>query len=166
MKRKNATETGRQNVNHRIIQRHKDWAVFLFGIGAALILAFGCESSTELGGPGATGTGEARSENTFALTMPVGEIEIMQGETKKVTIGIDRGSEYTQPVEVNLTSPDALKVEPSMLTLAAADKSADVSVSAMSDAPVGLVTITLVGSPPSGRSVDGAIQVRIKEKTE
>ena len=153
-------------MNNEFIKRRYDWAVFLFGISAALILALGCESTTELGGPGATDTGEARTENTFVLTMPVGEVSIMQGETKKVSIGIDRGSEYTQPVEVNLTAPDTLTVEPTTLTLAAGDTSVDISVTAKPEAELGLATITLVGRPPTGRSVDGAIAVRITEKSE
>ena len=88
-----------------------------------------------------------------------------QGESHKITIGIDRGSDFTQPVSMTLTSSEkGLSIDPANPNIAANESKVDVTLTAAEDATIGLTTISLIGEPSSGKSVDGSIQVRITEK--
>ena len=147
--------------------RQDDWVVFLMGFCVACMLALGCEYSTEVGGPGATVDGKTATDNTFTLTLPAGEVDVEQGESKSITIGIDRGATFTQSVDVSLTTgSDAIVVEPNTLKFVGNADNMDVTVRVKPDATVGVATITLVGQPATGKSVDGMIQVRVNKNAD
>lgn len=146
-------------------------SILSLAICAMALLSFGCTKETNVGGPGAApgGSGVADREdagaNTFQLVMPSGEIDITQGETRKLEIGIDRGSKFNQTVSVKLMAPmEGLSLNPQTASFSGDKTEIEFDLIAAADAPVGVTNITLIGSPDSGENVNGGMQVRINEK--
>jgi uncharacterized membrane protein len=93
--------------------------------------------------------GEA--EETFTLNVPTLSTSIVQGETKAVTIGINRGTNFDDDVMLKLGElPQGVTVTPANPTLKAGEEEVKLSVTAAADAALGDFTIKLTGTPAKG----------------
>lgn len=93
--------------------------------------------------------GEA--EETFTLSVPTLSTSIVQGETKAVTIGISRGTNFDDDVMLKLGElPQGVTVTPADPTLLAGQEDVKLSVTAAPDAALGDFTIKLTGTPSKG----------------
>lgn len=144
-------------------------AVGLMLFSLALLNA-GCNKETDVGGPGAAGTGggvadyEGASADSFQLTMPDGEVALKAGETKTWTIGIERGENFNQKVDVTVMAPkEGITVEPSQGSFEGDMSEMEVKITAQAGAPAEKTSISVIGRPESGQSVDAAITVTVSE---
>ncbi len=141
---------------------------------SVMVAAGGCEKESGLGGPGApvnnsgsmtTDNSTENSANTFVLTVPASQIEITQGETKTISIGLERGSEFTQAVDVSLsTTASGLSITPTQINIASGQTNVEVVLTAAADANVGVAKIAATGKPQTGKSVMTNLDVEIQRK--
>src|SRR5262245_44700513 len=126
---------------------------YLYVAMAGLLLLAGCESRSPLGGPGATNPNNENTrvrtpENTFRLTAPAMETNIKQGESKTITIGITRGTDFDQDVKLEFSDPPkGMKIKADDSTLKAGAKEMHVKIDAAADAALGDHTVTVTGTP-------------------
>jgi uncharacterized membrane protein len=139
----------------------------------AMATILGCGETTKPGGPGATKpkenktvgekTGVTTTENTFELKLP-GSTSINQGETKVVTVSINRGKNFDQDVKLDFAGvPTGVKVTPANPSLKASEKSVDVTIAAAADAALGEHTIKVAGAPGTGSATSGELKITVKK---
>jgi hypothetical protein len=120
-----------------------------------LIVLTGCNESTS-GGPGATEppppqreVGE--NENTFTLEAPVTTTNLVQGETKLMTIGIERETNFNQDVEIRFENmPLGVETEPARPVIEHGATEVEFTLRAASDAALGDFVAQIVGHPGTG----------------
>src|SRR5208337_3110247 len=85
-------------------------------LAVALVALVGCGGKDTAGGPGASNaTGKqplyGQAENTFNLTAP--STSLHQGETKDVSIGIKRGTNFQEDVTLKFAEvPQGVTLDP------------------------------------------------------
>jgi uncharacterized membrane protein len=142
--------------------------LFVGLLGAALLAVAGCHPGTT-GGPGTPG-GKGSvlgglAENTFKLDTPTLSTKIKQGETKDVTISIDRGKNFDQDVTLKFEDlPAGVKIEPAGTVIKHGDKEAKVTVHAADDAAVGDFTVQAVGQPAKGETASSKLKITVEKK--
>jgi hypothetical protein len=102
--------------------------------------------------------------NTFTLTVPATETDLERGERKEVKIAIDRGDQFSQAVQLQFKAPAGLQVIPPDTVIKAGEEETTVMLEASETAPLGEVSIELIGIPGSGKSVATTMKVEVKER--
>jgi hypothetical protein len=159
---------------------------YLFVLVGTTLLAFvGCHNyDSPKGGPGKEGkekttttveTGpsgtEVRKETTirpdedtsFKIHNP-GTVSLRQGESKAVTVALDRGRKFTQPVTVTLRPDAGITVTPDKATIAGGDSKTEFMVAAGAAATVGSHSVEITGTPTTGDQTSLKFAVEVKEK--
>jgi uncharacterized membrane protein len=146
-------------------------------LAGSVILAFGCNKS-EPGGPGASGrsqgehtpksmTGGAKGA-TFMLSAPSTTTHLKQGESTKVDVKVDRGSDLKEDITVTFKPENAkgITITPDSHTLKASDKDTkvEVTVTAAPDAAIGDDTIRVTGKAEEGPETHADFKVSVKGK--
>jgi hypothetical protein len=130
-------------------------------VAMSLICAAGCTQGTP-GGPGVQTPvnpqtqstnkpviGEAR--DTFSLRTPMLATSVKQGESKSVSISIQRGTDFDDDVQLSFTEiPTGVTLDPANPTLAKGDKEAKFNITAGADAAIGDFTVKVTGHPTKG----------------
>lgn len=137
-------------------------------LGLALVV--GCECKSPPGGPGAakakstSGPMVGTDNNTLKLKVPAAETSIKQGETKELSIGIDRGTGFDQDVDIRFENlPAGITVAPTNGKWPASEKVPwKVSISAGANAALGHQKLTIVGTPAKGDSTSTTIDIEVK----
>jgi hypothetical protein len=126
--------------------------------GAIALTAFGlagCDhKGSTAGGPGATDPsvrppryGEA--DNTFNLTSS--SMSVKQGDTIAGTIGIKRGTNFSQDVTLAFQNlPKGISLDSSSLAIKSGSTDAQFKLIASDDVAIGEFTINVVGHPANG----------------
>jgi hypothetical protein len=131
----------------------------------AVSLMTGCTEETTPGGPGAATTttdGEpANEEATFKLELPTGAKNIEAGKSDTVSIGIDRGDNFTQDVTVSFMPPPGVTVDPSETTIRSDASEVEVTIRVDPSAQIGEQTISVSGSAGSGPPATGDLKIEI-----
>jgi uncharacterized membrane protein len=151
---------------------------------AALAGMIGCYNTSPPGGPGATSntgsgtshTGSATTEHTgihlpslglgpneFKLKVP-DKVEVKQGETKNIEVGIERGKDFDQDVKLSLSNPPkGVNVTLETNELKASAKEVPIKIEATKDAALGEHEVKVTGTPAKSgapTSVDFKINVK------
>jgi hypothetical protein len=130
---------------------------------AAVVTLIGCGGKDSAGGPGATNpTGKGplygQADNTFNLTAP--STSLKQGETKAVSIGIKRGTNFQEDVTLKFADvPQGVTIDPASPVIKHGDKEREVTVKAAADASLGDFTVKVTGHPTKGG--DGSTDLKI-----
>jgi hypothetical protein len=129
----------------------------------------GCESKSTSGGPGATGgnrTGTlTQPEGTFSLKPPMLSTTVKQGETKAVTISIDRGKNFDKDVTLKFDDvPKGVSIEPASTPIKHGDKEVKIDIKAADDAAVGEHTFKVVGHPTEGPDATHEMKIKVEKK--
>ena len=126
-----------------------------------LVVSLGCTEGTR-GGPGVQSQPDSQtnttnkpvitdSKETFVMTTPVLSTTVKPGESKTASIGISRGSNFKDPVEISFTDlPSGVTVDPLKSTINAGDKELQVTINAKADAAPGEFNIVVKGHAASG----------------
>jgi len=136
-------------------------------VGAALLAVVGCHPGTT-GGPGTPGGRSSvlgLAENTFKLDTPTLSTKVKQGETKEVTISIERGKNFDQDVNLKFEDlPTGVKIEPATPEIKHGDKEAKVTIHAADDAALGDFTVKVVGHPAKGENAPSNLKLTVDKK--
>jgi hypothetical protein len=146
------------------------------------VVLFGCTRESPQGGPGVKTTNtttatsrdgktvttteesEAR-DSTFTIQVPGGGTNITQGKSEEVSVSVNRGTNFKQPVKLSFKAPAGVKVVPSETTLATDDTKTNVRIEATDEATVGRHSITVTGTPTTGKSTSVTMDVDVKKKS-
>jgi hypothetical protein len=141
----------------------------LLTVGLALPL-LGCAENKKVGGPGATTPDQNKpmvghADNTFSLDPPNLTTNVKQGESKVVTIGIDRGKNFDQDVTLSFENvPQGLSIEPRKSTIKKSDKETSVTLKAAEDAAINTHVIKIVGQAANGPPATNEMKVDVEKK--
>jgi len=138
-------------------------------VGLALLAAAGCMQGTP-GGPGVQSppASQPHSANkpvvtesekpvvsqprdTFSLRLPMLSTSLKQGESKSVTISIQRGTDFDQDVKLSFSNiPNGVTLSPATPTITKDEKETKISVMAADDAALGDFTVNVSGHSNKG----------------
>jgi hypothetical protein len=126
---------------------------------ATLALAFiltttGCNKGSTRNGPGTMQKEEPTQDrlntNGFKLVTP--STTIAQGEKARLTIGIQRGENFSEDIALTFESlPQGVTIEPLQTVFKITASEETVSIEAAKDAAVGNFTINVISKPASQR---------------
>jgi len=141
-------------------------------IGGLLVVcvAFtGCNLGTR-GGPGASDPKASKplfygqSDNTFNLSVP-DATAINQGETREVSIGIERGTNFDEDVTLNFSSmPMGVTMDPASPVLKRSEKTTQVVLTAANDASLGDFTVEVTGHPTRGVDASNELKITVAKR--
>lgn len=154
---------------------------FHVGLLVGVVALIGCNRESPPGGPGAKATpGAAKPapdnsnvpapqaqnrDETFKVKVPSGGTNVTQGKREEVTISLSRGDNFNDTVHLKFSAPAGLKVVPPDVSIKRGETKTNVMVEAADDAPVGRQTITVTGSPESGKSTSVNMDIDVKKKS-
>jgi uncharacterized lipoprotein NlpE involved in copper resistance len=131
---------------------------------AAVVALVGCNNGNDSpGGPGATNTtGKqplyGQADNTFNLSAP--STTLKQGETKDISIGIKRGTNFQDDVALEFADvPQGVTLDPASPVIKHGDKATEVTLKAAADASLGEFKVKVTGHPTKGG--DGSTEWKI-----
>jgi hypothetical protein len=128
----------------------------------------GCNDSTT-GGPGATPETDERSflrlpEETFSLDTPMMAARLSPGESRALTIGINRGKNFQEDVSLMLDNlPDGVVADPTSAVIANGESEAEFVLQAKEDAVPGDFTVTVTGRPTEGADAVAHVKILVEE---
>jgi len=141
------------------------------GICALLLVGLvGCSGS---GTPGGNTSGKDKAstplvgnaDETFTLDPPNLATTLKQGEAKQITIGINRGKNFSEDVALHFDNvPKGVTFDPASPAIKASEKEAKVTVKADDKAAIGDFTIKVTGKPAKGTEAAHDLKVTVKEK--
>jgi hypothetical protein len=102
--------------------------------------------------------------DTFDLKAPSLATKIKQGESKQVTISVERSNDFKEDVTLKaMTSDKGLTISPSTATVKASDANTDVkfTVTVTKEAAVGEHAITVTASPSKGAPTSVSFKVDV-----
>jgi hypothetical protein len=138
----------------------------------ALAAIVGCNNESTPGGPGVTNPAPARNQptygeaaQTFKLSPPYMATTVHQGESKDITIAIDRGKNFDGDVTLDFAEePKGVTVETPNPVIKHGDKDAKVTVRAASDASLGDFSVKVLGHPTSGPDATSEFKITVAKK--
>ena len=120
-----------------------------------LAVVSGCESSSERGGGMSKDVG-------FKIAVPTFSTEVKQGETKDVTISLERGQYFKQDVKLQINASKGISVEPTKVLVKASDTpDVQLQISAAKDAAIGEYHVSVMGIPKTGESTSTEFNVNV-----
>jgi uncharacterized membrane protein len=128
---------------------------------AALVLSVGCDNKSPKGGPGADSP--KTSADTFTVHAPGTATDIKQGDKQEVKLSLDRGKDFKEDVTLKFEAPKGIIVEPESKVVPASDKEVIIKVGTAPDATEGKHTVTVTGTPKSGKSVTTKFDLNVKK---
>jgi hypothetical protein len=140
-----------------------------FAIGVMITFA-SCDRGTS-GGPGATDPPAkegifGQSDNTFSLELPMMSTKLTQGESKVLSIAINRGTNFSEDVTLKLSGlPEGVTLEPGNALINHGDKETQLTLSAAHDAALGDFQVEVIGHPAKGGDAVAELNITIAERT-
>jgi hypothetical protein len=166
-----ARQMRRSRLHHSLLaQRGHLMKRTALAFGAAFLIGTaGCETKSPPGGPGAPGPNESQPrvttpDNTFRITVPATETDLKQGESKTITIGITRGTNFDQDVKLEIANnPQGVTFKFDNPSIPASAKETHLTISASADAALGEHTIVIKATPArtgAGATTEFKIEVK------
>jgi uncharacterized membrane protein len=121
----------------------------------ALAAMYGCQSSSPRGGSVLKGEG-------FKIAVPTFTTEIKQGETKNVTVSLERGEYFKKDVKLQIEASNGISVDPTKVIIKASDTpDVQLQISAAKDAAIGEYRVSVMGIPKTGESTSTEFNVTV-----
>jgi uncharacterized membrane protein len=121
----------------------------------ALVTISGCYSSSEKGG-------SVLKDEGFRIAAPTFSTEVKQGETKNVTISLERGVYFKQDVKLKIKAAKGISVEPTKVSVKASDNpDVQLQISAAKDAALGGYQVSVKGTPETGAPTSTEFNVTV-----
>jgi uncharacterized membrane protein len=104
-------------------------------------------------------------DNTFRVTVPATETDIKQGESKTVTVGITRGANFDQDVNLEIgNAPQGVTFKFDNDSIPASAKETHLTVTASPSAALGEHTIVVKATPAkSGPATTTEFKIEVKK---
>jgi hypothetical protein len=140
-------------------------SLLTFGL-LTLVALSGCRSGTA-GGPGAVDQNNqpmvGQADQTFKLLMP--ETVMRQGETKSVSITIERSLNFSEDVALAFAElPQGLSMDISNPVINRGDSEARITLTAAPDASLGDFSFQVTGTPTNGSNATNSFRVTITKE--
>jgi hypothetical protein len=121
----------------------------------ALVIVYGCQSSSPQGGGVTKDVG-------FKIAVPTFSTEIKQGEIQSVTISLVRGAYFKQDVRFLLKTTEGISVNPTFVLVKASDKpDVQFRIEAAKSAALGEYVVTVTGNPTTGEPASTQFNVKV-----
>jgi hypothetical protein len=133
----------------------------------ALAVSLGCTPNKSApGGPQAPGshTASSGSADNFKISAPSGTTDVKQGQTKELTISINRGRDFKQNVKLTLsTDAKGITIKPDNTEIMGTDNSTSktFTLQAAPDAPAGEYKVTVKGTPATGTPTETSFTIKV-----
>jgi uncharacterized membrane protein len=138
-------------------------------VATGLVAFTGCTQGTP-GGPGITSPPQKQpvygeADRTFNLSPPMLSTTIHQGETKEISIGIERGKNFEEDVTLKFADgPKGVTIESASPMIKHGDLQAKVTLKAAIDAALGDFTVKVTGHPMKGADATKELKITIAKK--
>jgi uncharacterized membrane protein len=122
-------------------------------LSVTLLAVIGCESPSG---------GGMSSDQGFKIVVPVFDKTVKQGETRTVTIDLNRGKYFKQDVKLDIKASKGISVEPVGAMVRASDApGVSLRITVAADAALGEYKIYITGTPTTGEptSIDFGVKV-------
>ncbi len=104
-------------------------------------------------------------EETFTLSVPTFSTSVKQGETKAVSIGINRDKSFDQDVTLKFADlPKGVTLDPVSPVIKHGDTEAKLKLTSVDDAPLGDFTIKVTGHPTKGADASHDFKISVDKK--
>jgi len=121
----------------------------------ALVAVCGCQSSSPRGGSVVKGEG-------FKIAVPTFTTDIKQGETKSITVSLERGDYFKQDVKLQIKTSAGISVQPTSIIVKASDTpDVQLRIAAAQNAALGEYSVSVTGIPKFGESTATAFNVKV-----
>ncbi len=143
--------------------------VSALAIGALITFA-GCDRGTS-GGPGISDPPAkegvfGQADDTFSLDLPMMSTKLMQGESKVLSIAIDRGDNFSEDVSLKLANlPEGVTLKPGSAPINHGDKETELTLVAANDAALGDFAVEVTGHPTQGADAVAELSITVTERT-
>jgi hypothetical protein len=165
-------KAGRLNTARTHFTAERSITMYKFaGLLIVVALAAGCNRGTP---GGSTSGGEHKpllgeADGSFRITVPTLSTSLKQGESKVVTLGIKRGKNFDDDVQIKFDNiPTGVTIDPPTTEIKHGDTEAKVTVKASdkgdSKAAVGDFTVKVVGHPTKGGDATNDLKLSIAKK--
>ena len=135
--------------------------LFVLSVILALAGLVGCNESDR----GGKKDDKTPGSETFTLKGPVTSTTIKQGDKQTIKLTLNRGNKFKQDVTLSADAPKGLKVDIQPGTVKASDKeTAEATITADKDAPIGEHKITITGTPKEGNPTKIDATVKVEKK--
>ncbi len=140
-----------------------------FAIGAMITFA-SCDKGTS-GGPGASDPPAkegifGQTDNTFSLDTPMMATKLTQGESKTLSISIERGKNFSEDVSLKLSGlPEGVTLDPGGALINHGDKDAQLKLNAADDAALGDFQVEVTGHPTKGADAVAELNITVAERS-
>ena len=130
-------------------------ALIIIMFTLAISVMVGCQSSSLRGGGMTNDVG-------FKISVPNFETEFKQGQSKYVTVSLERGNYFKQDVDLKIETSTGISVEPNSFTIKASDKpDMQIEIFAAKNAAFGEYRISIQGIPETGEPTSVAFTVKV-----
>ncbi len=139
----------------------------LFALAAPSLV--GCNRGVS-GGPGVTDSSGKKTSfgqvnNTFNLNTPLMSTSIIQGETKAVSIAIQRGNNFDEDVTLSFADlPKGVTFNPARPVIKHGDTEAKLTLQATNAAALGDFGVSVTGHPTKGSDAVVVFRVNVSKK--
>ena len=125
------------------------------------------------GRPGGAGSNQpvaqapayGEADNTFNLSVPHMSTTLHQGETKEVSIGIERGKNFEEDVTLKFADgPKGVTLDSANPVIMHGDTEAKVTLKATDDASLGDFTVKVTGHPTKGADATNEFKITVAKK--
>ncbi len=121
----------------------------------ALTAVYGCQSPPPRGGGTAEGKG-------FTVTAPTIVTQIRQGETKSITVFLERARYFKQNVKLQIEAHKGIQIEPSKITISSSDKpEVRLVISADKDSALGEYRVSVAATPEQGEPTSTVFNIKV-----
>lgn len=135
-----------------------------------VVSCLGCGDSGTPGGPGTKTNGKTNgkrlgtAEETFTIDVPNLSTKLKQGESKSITLSLNRGKNFDEDVTLKFSDlPKGITIEPSTAKIAKSDKDESITIKAADDAALGDFTIKVTGEPTRGSAATNTIKLTVEK---
>ncbi len=134
-----------------------------------MVVCSGCGQAVP-GGPGVTKPSQRQpaygeADNTFNLSVPHMSTTLHQGESKEVSIGIDRGKNFEEDVTLTFADgPKGVTLDSAKPIIMHGATEAKVTVKATTDASLGDFTVKVTGHPTKGANATNEVKITVAKK--
>jgi hypothetical protein len=138
-------------------------------LAMAMVALSGCDQAVP-GGPGVTSPTQkppayGEADKTFNLKVPHMSTTVHQGETKEVSIGIERGKNFEEDVTLKFgEGPKGVTVTSADPVILHGSSEAKVTFKATADASLGDFTVKVTGHPAKGGDATNEFKLTVAKK--
>jgi hypothetical protein len=134
-----------------------------------MVAVSGCSQAVP-GGPGVTSPSQKQpayggADRTFNLTVPHMSTTLHQGESKEVSIGIERGKNFEEDVTLKFADgPKGVTLASANPVIMHGSTEARASLKATNDASPGDFTVKMTGHPTTGADATNEFKITVVKK--